>query len=186
MRVIIDGDGVLLRYTEPLFAALEITEYTLEDVTEWDIFGLVHRWFGADAHEEAVALNDTASFWESQTFLEGAEESVAFIRARCDELICVTHPWEGCATWREIRTAHLAKLGFKPSEIFFNGDKRGYAGDLFIDDKPSHITDWAAANPSGRAAIFDQPYNRPPAFNWPERVCWRPGHAELGRLLSPR
>ena len=53
----------------------------------------------------------------------------------------------------------LKGLGFKQDDVIVGRAKSWVAADLFVDDKPANIIDWAVDNPSGRAVLLAWPCN---------------------------
>jgi 5'(3')-deoxyribonucleotidase len=58
--------------------------------------------------------------------------------------------------------------------------KEKVAGDVFIDDKLKNVVNWQVAHPSGRAYLYDAPYNQNSGkLYWPRRFTWD----RVGELL---
>jgi 5'(3')-deoxyribonucleotidase len=185
--VLIDADGVLLEFSEHLLGLVG-SDRKSEHVVSWDIFGLIEGWHGSEKRKLAERFCDGNDFWRMQPPMPGALEAVTLLRSHGVRLKCVTSPWHECREWGFIRRARLRELyGIEGSDVVETTDKDLLRGDLFIDDRPKHITQWAKANPNGVACLFDAPYNRrssTPTFDWQYRVDWRPGLPFLRALLQ--
>jgi 5'(3')-deoxyribonucleotidase len=90
----------------------------------------------------------------------GALAFVEEVREWAD-VYAVTAPLDGSETWAHERERWLAEsLRFAPSQVISARDKRLVAGDAFVDDKLTHLIDWSAEYPNGRAIMWDEPHNR--------------------------
>jgi 5'(3')-deoxyribonucleotidase len=89
------------------------------------------------------------------------------------DVFVVTSPWNSSVTWMHERHQWLVrKLAIPRGHIIQTGRKHLIRGDVFVDDKPSHVEEWAHQWPNGRAVLFDMPHNRSEGSSrrgsWPE------------------
>lgn len=86
----------------------------------------------------------------------------AFLAGLCDwaDVYAVTSPLDGSHTWAFEREVWLIEyLGFDAKRIISTRDKTPIKGDVFVDDRTSHIREWAKAHPTGHAILWEAPYN---------------------------
>ena len=77
------------------------------------------------------------------------------------EVHVVTSSWAS-GTWASERTAWLwREFGIPYNRVHHSHDKRLFAGQVFVDDKPANVESWREAWHwvAGRAVLWDQPYN---------------------------
>lgn len=92
--------------------------------------------------------------------IAGAKEAVDALRELA-QVEVVTSPLGSSATWMPERVEWLQRhFGFATEDIHFIQKKWRIRGDMLVDDKPSHISEWKEAFPAGCAFLWDQPYNR--------------------------
>lgn len=155
-RAILDVDGVIADFAGYLLR-LVAPALRVEDITTWDVFGYLNE----DQGNAARLILANPDFWRTQPTILGAIDGVAFIRRAFDEVVFVTSPWPGCAGWGNARKAWLAeKLGVERKSVHISECKYPISGDVFVDDKPSHVLAWMQHNPQGEGYVFGAPHNR--------------------------
>lgn len=153
LKLALDCDGVLSMFTEgALVIVEEVTgrHYESVDVTEFDFT----KALGLSASEASAvkrAIGSRRGFCASLAPYPQARQGVRRLR-ELGEVFCVTSPWDTNSWWRAERESWLA-LHFGIDRVHHASDKSTYEADVFVDDKSSHVRDWAAAWP-GRAAVF--------------------------------
>lgn len=177
MRLILDVDGPCADFVFHLkdymglrkklheMTSYEITEFMTKD--ELEIFKYVMR---------------DSVFWSTLPVVTGAKEGVAAAQAAGWEVLFATAPWLTCPTWGHVRHEWLKKhFGASPRAILIGANKSVIKGDLFVDDKPKNVTEWAVENPTGRACLYDTPHNRNQneTFN---RVTWK----EINAIIASK
>jgi 5'(3')-deoxyribonucleotidase len=164
-RAVLDVDGVVANFIGHLLTTIR-AEITPEDVTVWDVFGLL----SPAKRRTAVEVLACPDFWRTQPVLPLALEAVAEIERHYD-VYWATSPWLDCSEWDHVRRAWLKTHFDAPSErVAVLSCKYLITADLFIDDRPSHVEDWKAWHPhTGLGLLFDAPYNRDSSLT---RVAW--------------
>lgn len=158
MRVLVDVDGVLAVFTDPILEAVG-SKYRNDDVLGWDFFKDLMT------EEERVAafkILDGPEFWRTLPKMPGASEGIIALRGFGHEVLYVTSPWQSCATWYGQRRDWLRGNGFLESDrqLVVSTRKDIIQADVLIDDRTDHVLDYEEANPNAMAILFDQPYNR--------------------------
>lgn len=153
---ILDVDGVVADFTSYMLKLVGSNK-TLADIVDWDIFGFITP----EEKKHALELLSTQAFWENQPLISGAVEGVAAIRSAGHKVLWCTSPWLDCVGWAYARRRWIQRyFDAASNDIIIAETKSILRGDVFIDDRPKHVTAWAAANPSGVAWLYDAPYNQ--------------------------
>lgn len=168
--VLVDIDGVLADFVS---VYLGIVEYQLgkvfrpADVTVWDVGNAL----GLDEDEKAVVHEEL--FSPGVAFFmkpyEGAVQFVEDLKNHGLDPWLLTSPLKESPTWCSDRRRwvdrHFGRdMGRK---LIFADRKELVAGRFFIDDKPSNLVAWKDRNPEGTAILWDAPYNKTLATNFP-------------------
>ncbi len=166
IQVALDCDGVLADFTS---GALRVVEevtgrrHVLTDVTEEDFakaLGLSAR----ETREVRAAIGSRRGFCTALAPYPRARQGVRRLRELGD-VFSVTSPWDTNPWWRDERDTWLA-LHFGIDRVHHAHEKYGYEADVFVDDKSSHVRDWANAWP-GRVAVFWRtPHNTSESVPW--------------------
>lgn len=159
-RILVDCDGVLadflLLYLE-LHEGLNGCAHTHEDVTDHDFTKCI----ATPEQDERVwrHIDKTPGLIRNLFPMEGALHGLGKLRELGD-VVCVTSPHIG-PTWVPERFRWLMDLaGFKKRDIVFRSDKKHEPGDVFIDDKLSHVIEWHQHQMNGQGIVFDNAGNR--------------------------
>jgi 5'(3')-deoxyribonucleotidase len=167
MRIVLDVDGVLADFVSSALQVIngiarrealpgyDVSPFTPDDVRQWEIESLLPT----ELHAELFSHLSAPGFCLSIARYPEALAVVDALRATGHEVAIATSPLPGSANWIAERTVWLQRC-WGEIEIHHTHDKTGVRGDIFVDDKPSHVVDWAAANPTSRAYLLDRPYNR--------------------------
>jgi hypothetical protein len=159
LKLALDVDGVLANFTAgALVIVEEVTGKRFEPaaVTMFDFT----KALGLTSDESIAvkkAIGSRRGFAMSLPPYPEARQGVRRMR-ELGEVYCVTSPWDSNPWWRAERESWLA-LHFGIDGVHHASDKTSYMrehrleADVFVDDKSSHVRDWAAAWP-GRAAVF--------------------------------
>jgi len=119
----------------------------------------------------------------------GAVEAIDALEEVMDVYI-VTSPMRS-PTWVHERSEWLSEhFGIPRNRQVHTQAKYLVSGDLFIDDNPEHVKEWAEHNPRGMPVLWDRPYNQHPVTirgPWIRAKTWEDvwGHIErLGLCVS--
>lgn len=168
MKILLDVDGVVADFVKGLEMVLGHT-FSSEDKKHWAVHNRLDRATRNQALEEMA----DAHFWESLPLMEGAKEGVNYLETMGHQIVWVTSPWPSCESWDSARAKWLEKhfdiIG-KKHHLIIAADKSDVKGDVFIDDKPSHVREWSKKHPEKKAFIYDAPHNQNiadfPRFTW--------------------
>lgn len=181
MIYVLDVDGVIADFVG---GALEVinelhpaahapdVRFTPDDVTQWEIETLLPEHMRA----EFMARCGAPGFCAALKEYPGACAVVHGLRECGHTIVFATSPWN-CPTWIGERTDWLRERFGGDVAIYHVKTKTHVYGDVFVDDKPEHVSAWAAAHPNGQALLLDRPYNRHP---WTLPVP----HINVQRLLN--
>lgn len=153
--LILDGDGVLLDFSTYLLQSVR-SDRTIEHMTAWDIFKLIHTWHDQQRRELALELCHDAEWWRMQPPMPGAVQGLLEIRARFPQwrMAVATSPWASCQNWAIARWEALERHFDIPRQAVQIGeDKTLIHGDVFVDDKPEHLEAWIGSRPPRLAAV---------------------------------
>lgn len=84
---------------------------------------------------------------------DGAVDGVRLLQ-KLAQVVFVTSPYPAHPTWAYERDVWLRKRFGLRIEIIHTDHKHHVAGDVFIDDKPSHVRSWKARYPAGHAMLW--------------------------------
>jgi 5'-nucleotidase len=161
MIVLCDVDGVLADYVG---GVLE-TVYELfgkqvfrQEIQSWDLFD--HLGLEKQQIKQVYKELNRAGWCNSLDPMPGAADFVKQLQARGHSLKIVTSSWVSAPSW-EFERRHWLKdhLKIPPNVVTFTAEKELIVGDVFIDDRTSHVRKWSIAHPYGKALLFSAPYN---------------------------
>jgi 5'(3')-deoxyribonucleotidase len=173
--ILLDCDGPLAAFTQAYLRALWMeTGYRVdvEEVDRWDIHECV--FFKRIARERGIVNTNSLrelvdahvvkpGFCADITPQPGAREAVTRL-SEIGDVYIVTSPWDSSPTWMHERTQwvarHFPNIGRR--RVIQTAQKHLIRGDVFVDDKASHVEEWAEAWPEGRPILFDMHHNRYP------------------------
>jgi 5'(3')-deoxyribonucleotidase len=160
--VLLDCDGLLSDFTR---GALSVVERTLgrrhvpEDIWHWDFckaLGIV----GNDRIRVMQAISDDRSFAVNLPILPGALDGVRRLR-EIAEVHVVTSPWNTNSGWTYERERWLLRnFEIDHKHVHHSSAKYLFAGDVFVDDKASHVAEWVAAHRGKLAVLWRTLHNQ--------------------------
>lgn len=154
MRYLIDVDGVLANFIDPLLEQIG-GRLKASDIKGFDFFQFLTD--GERIVAETVLAD--GDFWASLPVIAGAREGVNRLRVSTHDVFFVTAPWEGCRVWDSVRRGWLREhFDAGKKDVACLDAKEIVQGHVLIDDKASTIEAWARAN-HGRAYLYTQPWN---------------------------
>lgn len=194
--VLLDVDGPLADFVSAYleaFRSLTGLPATHEHVTRWDIAeclaahcvreGELGWEVGRISREVGKVVSAPGFASEMIRPHESAKEPVAKLEVA--DVYAVTSPWHSSPTWMHERTAWLKRHFKIPRErVIHASTKHLVRGDVFVDDKASHVTAWAGANREGMGVLFDMHHNRADNVvgvvraGWPFVLSWTKSLAE--------
>jgi len=157
-RFLVDADEVLFDLQGPVLDIMaEVTgrQYRPEDFEVWDLFSVLTEVEKARVFDRM----DAPGFCDS---LQPFPEAVAALERvrRHAEVIAVTSPYHG-PLWVYERSNSLKRhFGFAKNQVVHTSAKYLVRGAFFLDDKPEHVTSWAAENPEGCSMLWHTPNTR--------------------------
>ncbi len=156
-RVLLDVDGPCAQFVPHLLTLLG-SSVKPDDIVEWDMF----KFLPEEEVKEAKRILAEQEFWLTVPVVDGAVEKYESIVSAGHQVFFVTSPWDSCVGWGKARKAWLKNtFGIDPREsVVITDAKFICTGDVFIDDKPSHIKAWSDWHPHKAALMYELPHNR--------------------------
>ena len=184
MIILLDCDGPMADFTTAYLDALYAETGARHHASEVDRWA-IHECPFFVAHAKGLGGSQSGSlraqcdarvvapgFCASIRPQPGAREAVAALRGIGDVYV-VTSPWFTSRTWMHERTAWLWEhFGIHGNRVIHTSSKALIRGDMFVDDKPSHVFDWQDAWPNGRALLLDMPHNQDGGVPRVSRAYW--------------
>lgn len=158
-RVLLDCDGILANFIEPCLDVLHtLTDerYVHDDVKEWAI----EKSLGVpkETWDQVYTKMQVAGFCSSIPLYPGTKDAIAELMSIAD-LYIVTSPLGG-PHWAHEREKWLFEhFGIPAKKVASISSKYIVAGDVFMDDKTSHLVEWTNHNPDGVAVRWNRLYN---------------------------
>jgi 5'(3')-deoxyribonucleotidase len=128
---------------------------------------------GPEEKDRALSILEDPLFWRHLPLIPGAQEGVRALEKAGYEIIWVTAPWKSCVGWADARREWLDEhfgLEEKGHGYIPTAEKSAVDGNIFIDDKPENVRDWAMEHPHRRAFLFITP--RTKNDPWPDKLDW--------------
>lgn len=193
-RVLLDCDGIIVDFAQGLINALHKAtngevNLTVNDFPSWDMYGRLDELeaegrFGTltNVRKLATAISRLTGFCESLPIYEAAQEGLPKIieahKAGLLDLFVVTAPFDTNPTWVFERNRILKTFDLDAKQVIHAGAKYPIAGDLFIDDKDTHLDEWLLHN-DGAVFLWDTPHNRNDGKNHKRLKTWKELHEIL-------
>lgn len=165
MRIILDCDGVLADWTGHILSILDCG-VTIDDCTEFSLRNVLRNLRGREIARKADAIASRPDFTSRQPMLPWATELLDLCMGLGDVMV-LTSPWAADG-WYDGRVKWLRGMGLHQDNMMAGRLKAWVGADLFVDDKPQNVIDWATDPrrlPTDRAVLLAWPYNeRHPAL----------------------
>lgn len=169
-RVLLDVDEVIadfIGYYLDVAGRHMATYYKPEQVTQWKLPEALNlpQW----ARREMDAEMRRPGVAHKLKLLPGAKDAVLALN-EISEVVFVTAPYYGSLTWGNDRVEWLRHhFGDMADKTILTRYKTPVQGDVFVDDRPENLEGWVQEN-TGKAVVWDKPYNRDFAHELVERV----------------
>lgn len=172
-RILLDVDGPLADFHRPCLDIInELTgrEYTLDMLTEWNLFEALG--VSETVKSKTYARMKESGWCSTIPVCPGAVEGVELLRSVADVYAC-TSPMNG-PTWTHERDGWLSRhFGFTSKQIIHTSAKYVCAGDMLIDDKIENLDKWKSWHPGGLAVRWIMPqYSKHVYKNGPSTSSW--------------
>lgn len=162
--VLLDCDGVMADFSTKCIEFINQRtgrNYTIDDVTEWDIFQSLGQEDLEPALDAAINIDE---FCLEIPVLQGTKEALKELR-KLSTVVCVTAPHHA-VLWPGHRSIWLQeKLGFDKQHIAQIHSKFLVFGDVFVDDNGKNVSQWKKwwmkySTHDCDALLWDRLYNR--------------------------
>jgi 5'(3')-deoxyribonucleotidase len=160
-RALVDCDGVLSDFVSLALDYInkeQNTSYTPADLERlgWDFF---HSITTPEIERKFWnAVHDTPGMVLSMNVYAGAIEGIRALREVAD-VVVVTAPHHS-RHWAYERSLWLMQhFDIDPKHVIHTHQKQFCRGDVLVDDRPQHISDWTEHHPGGHGILWAQPYN---------------------------
>jgi 5'(3')-deoxyribonucleotidase len=199
---LLDIDGVVADFVSAALALVQQVEFYDRDEPDGLRFGrafdpsIIHTWELFDslpepersARDEVYRRMKAPGGCRSIPVYPGSRNGVERLREICDITI-VTSPFEGSPTWMHERERWLEEhFDIDRKHIIHATEKHRVHGDVFIDDKLSHLQAWLAywrdKDPLAKAILWDTPRSR--GQTWSERITRWDTPRSRGQTWSER
>ena len=157
MRILIDCDGVLSDFNKMILKMVKDQfniDLRLVNGNEWDCL------------EYPEVKHVKGQIWDHLLGTKGlirnlekfdyADKLIAGLRQRGEVIACtslVKGEYYACERIEWL----IEEMGFDRKDIILAYKKHICKGDVFIDDKPQNVTDWANAYPEGFPVLWQSP-----------------------------
>ena len=168
-RLLCDVDSSLNEWSQHALDEIELVlsrpSPKLTELTKgYDIMAILDE----EQEELLKTMLSGPTFWATLPVIPGAQKGIRAIEDAAHEVFYVTSPWIDCETWEHERRMWLAMhFGADYKHVIPIHHKELVQGDVFVDDRPDKVVDWATANPYGTAFLYEQPYNVKERKDWP-------------------
>lgn len=180
---LVDCDGILSDFLGAALLALKAASGVLvlrETITTWEIFDSVEPGLQRYKQKTYDLLKARLGCSTIRPY-EGSGKGMRALQ-EVAHVVIVTSPFHGSDTWMSERTAWLHRyFGIGHDDVIHAKKKHHIKGDIFVDDSPANVGDWAAAHHGALALLWDAPYNRKETPAGSQRVH---GWEELVALAS--
>lgn len=176
LEVLLDCDQVLADFVQAVLnVAEEITGKRVfrSEIVEWEVFSLLGRMFPnhEGLEEKLRKASHTPGFCASLPECPGAREGFEKVSRRNIKVYIVTSPLSENPTWHGEREAWLRDhFGISDHNVVHTHAKYTVHGDLFVDDKPAHVTKWGERGRHTASFLWDTPHNQesklPRLYGW--------------------
>lgn len=165
IRVVMDADGVFVDFVGGVMQEAWILtgrHFVREQFPNWDIFAVFEKevpGLKKKLHERIARPGFCAQLSPTPGAEAALAKLVSLEAGGLIELLIATSPWDESPTWVYERAKWFRHRGVDRNKILHTHVKGPIRADIFVDDKPSHITAWEAENMAGDAYAWATPHN---------------------------
>jgi 5'(3')-deoxyribonucleotidase len=168
MIILLDCDGVLADFSGALLDVVNKEDapegkvFTRNDLSRWDVAGCLHL-----RRDRLSSILSREGFVVGMAPLPGAQKAV-YELCVIGTVYIVTTPFHSSPTWAYERTEWLSRhFGIHAERVIHTAAKELVRGDLFVDDKPSHILSWQQSNKDGVSILWEATWNSKDRYHHP-------------------
>ncbi len=193
--VLLDCDGPMADFTTAYLDALHAEtglRHHAGEVDQWAIHQCAFFTRAAAEHQGLKKRVDARvclpAFCFNIAVQPHAQDAVKALQEVADVYV-VTSPWDSSPTWQHERMHWVEKhFAIPRARIIQTAAKHLVRGDVFVDDKPSHVESWAKAWPHSVAVLFDMHHNQEERVLGATRAGWPfiVGHTSQRALANHR
>ena len=154
-RFLCDVDGVVCDFTTALLTAIGSTKKS-RDIS-WSLKDSLSE----QEYRCALGVLDFSGFWRHLPVVGGAQEGIAWVKSQGYDVYWVTSPWFSCPGWLAARYAWIEEhFGDRCNRVAALSCKHIVQGDVFLDDKPEHVSEYQSYHPAAKALLFNAHHNQ--------------------------
>ncbi len=179
ITLIMDADGVFVDFVGGVLREtlkLKGRSIAPESLPDWQIFGRLEQLAGTGtkkALHDRIKLPGWCRDLEPTPGADAAlEQLLALEQDGVLHLLIATSPWDSSPTWMHERAGWFEERGLHRHRVVHTAIKGLLRGDMFVDDKASHVADWRDANRQGAGYVWDTPHNRAEALHLTRLSSW--------------
>lgn len=171
--ILFDADGFLLDFATPALriaseivslarhGAVDPNYFKIEDFVVWDLFEKIGKEYERACYLEYEKLGYCADIKPYPGAIEGVREA-----KKMADVVVVTSPLHSPTWCYERKQSLLTHFDIPGKDVIFASRKTLVKGRMLVDDRPSHVEEWASVNhDSNVGIIWDQPNNRQHAID---------------------
>lgn len=166
--ILFDANGFLLDFATPALriaseivslekhGAVDPAYFKVEDFIVWDFFEKIGKEYERACYAEYEKPGFCAAFEPYPGAVEGVREA-----KKMADVVVVTSPLHSPTWCHERKQSLLTHFDIPSKDVIFASRKTLVKGRMLVDDRPSHVEEWARANHDNNVGIlWEQPYNR--------------------------
>ena len=178
IQILLDCDGPLADFAGRYLSVVNTelgTSFVPDDLDTWymlesECFKMVPPKDLKAAKKRAEQAVRSLGFVSNLAVQPHARKMLECLKPFSDITI-VTSPWNSSTCWHYERIQWLRdKLGIQPKDVIFTSDKSRIDGDVLIDDKASHVENWASTRPTKLGMLWQMAHNEQSSCRHARRI----------------
>lgn len=158
--ILCDVDGVISNFVKRALPIIkEIKNISLDPNTVTGFHLNIVYSLNDEQTEQYFRACESQGFVLGMELIPGVIEAIAELE-KLSEIVYVTAPWPSSPYWMYERDKWIRDRFGPQSKIIHTNQKQYVQGDIFIDDRPLNVIEWASRNPNKLAILWDQPWNK--------------------------